>query len=279
MIYKLVEHLEIEASIVFVINRILINRYTTFKDLKSFYICVLKELVQTFSEENYLKQIFNLQEGGKERISTSSLAIELGINAASVTEKLKRLALKNLLVYEKSKGVALTEEGKKIAVRVIRKHRIWETFLVKQLNFGWEEVHEIAEQLEHIKSDVLVERIEAQLGFPRFDPHGDPIPDLAGNISKPCFKSISELKIGEKARITGVKSDASEFLILFKKLGFAIGTQIEIKEIESFDNSIQLIMNQKDKVTLSKEVATMIFASTKKSCCMLDIGTEACNKE
>jgi len=233
--------------------------------------------MQTYSEENYLKQIFNLQEGGKERISTSSLALELGINAASVTEKLKRLAIKNLLVYEKSKGVALTEEGKAIAVRVIRKHRIWETFLVKQLNFGWEEVHEIAEQLEHIKSDALINRIEAQLGFPRFDPHGDPIPDLNGNISTPCFRALTDLKIGEKARVTGVKSDASEFLLLFKKLGFSIGTQIEIIEIEAFDNSIELIMNGKDTVRLSKEIANMIFASTKKSCCMLDIGTEGCS--
>ncbi len=243
---------------------------------KSDYLCGIQQM-QTYSEENYLKQIFNLQQDGKERISTSSLALELGINAASVTEKLKRLALKNLLVYEKSKGVALTEEGKSIAVRIIRKHRIWETFLVKQLHFGWEEVHEIAEQLEHIKSDALINRIEAQLGFPRFDPHGEPIPDLNGNISKPCFKSITELKVGEKARVTGVKSDASEFLLLFEKLGFSIGTQIEIIEIEAFDNSIQLSLNAKDKVRLSKEVAAMIFASTKKNCCMLDAGTEACS--
>ena len=145
--------------------------------------------MHSLSEENYLKVIYRLLEGGLPRIATSAVAAGLGVNAASVTEKLQRMAEKGLIDYEKSRGVALTTDGQTIALRVIRKHRIWETFLVRQLEFGWEEVHEIAEQLEHIHSDKLIERIEKHLGFPRFDPHGEPIPDAEGSGEQTLFQN------------------------------------------------------------------------------------------
>jgi DtxR family transcriptional regulator, Mn-dependent transcriptional regulator len=232
----------------------------------------------TFSEENYLKIIYQLSENGLPRISTSAIATEMNVSSASVTEKLQRLAEKKWIDYEKSKGVALTDDGQKIALKVIRKHRIWETFLVRELEFGWDEVHEIAEQLEHIQSDKLIERIEKHLGFPRFDPHGEPIPDAFGNVNKPCFVQLSTLFTENKCRITGVKEDSAAFLQLFKKLGLAVGDRLEISEIETFDQSFLVKINEKKQVHLGREVAQNILVTMNEHCCIFDLSQRICPK-
>lgn len=232
--------------------------------------------MHSLSEENYLKVIYRLLEGGLPRVATSSVAASLGVNAASVTEKLQRMAEKGLIDYEKSKGVALTADGQTIALRVIRKHRIWETFLVRQLEFGWDEVHDIAEQLEHIHSDLLIDRIERHLNFPRFDPHGEPIPDANGRVSKPCFKSVGELSEGSRCRITGVREDNATFLQFFKKLGLAVGDRLEIRSVEAFDGSFLVRINGKKQVQLSREVAQNVLVTTRENCCVFEIGQQVC---
>lgn len=150
------------------------------------------------SEENYLKAIFHLQLELKGGVSTSNLAESLDTRAASVTEMIKRLASKDLVTYERYYGVQLTKLGKKQALVIVRKHRLWESFLVERLNFDWDEVHDIAEQLEHIKSEKLVEELDRFLERPKFDPHGDPIPDMEGNLPKVKRRKLSELKEGKK---------------------------------------------------------------------------------
>ncbi len=232
--------------------------------------------MHTLSEENYLKVIYKLSDNGSGRIFTSDLASALNINAASVTEKLHRLADKDLIDYEKSNGVTLTRKGKEVALRVIRKHRIWETFLVKNLHFGWEEVDEIAEQLEHIKSDKLIDRIEKLLNYPQFDPHGDPIPDNKGKLKKPCFKSLSDIAENNSCRITGVKEDSESFLKFFKKLGLAIGDTLEVKEVESFNHSLLVKINHKKQIHIGNDVARNILITLNDKCCVFEHGIKAC---
>lgn len=235
--------------------------------------------MHTLSEENYLKVIYKLSDGGSERIVTGELAAALKINAASVTEKMQRLADKKLINYEKSKGVTLTKTGMSIAVRVLRKHRIWETFLVKYLAFGWEEVDEIAEQLEHIHSDKLIEKIDKLLGYPRFDPHGDPIPDSKGRFRKPCFKSLSELFENDFCRITGVKEDSEAFVTYFSKLGLSIGDTIEVKEIEKYNQSLLVKINRKKQIHIGNDVARNILITQNDKCCVFGEIDKTCPME
>lgn len=224
--------------------------------------------MHTHSEENYLKIIHKLAEGCSGRISTNAVAAALSVNAASVSEKMKRMAAKGLLEYEKSKGVRLSPEGEKIALGIIRKHRIWESFLVKTLEFGWEEVHEIAEQLEHIRSDKLISRLEEHLGYPRFDPHGDPIPDAGGRLETPCFAPLSGFAEGRRARIAGVREDSEAFLRFFARLGLEKGDELEIQEKEPFDQSVRVCRNGDNTLHLSREVAANILVTEKKDCCL-----------
>lgn len=232
--------------------------------------------MHTLSEENYLKLIYKLSANGDDRITTSSVANGLGISPASATEKLQKLADKELINYEKSRGVSLTEIGKNIALKVIRKHRIWETFLVNKLEFGWEEVHEIAEQLEHIDSDKLIQNLEKYLGFPKFDPHGEPIPDVKGKINNPCFKPLTELAINVPSWITGVKEDSESFLRFFKNLGLSIKDNIQIKEIEEFNKSLLVIVNNNRETHISRDVAQYILISTNKECCVFGNTNKEC---
>lgn len=236
----------------------------------------MAETTHTLSEENYLKAIFMLSEGGSGRIPTSAVAAALGVNAASVTDKLQKLGAKGFLDYEKSRGVTLTKKGKDIALRVVRKHRIWETFLVKFLDFGWDEVHEIAEQLEHIQSDLLIERIEKHLGYPRFDPHGEPIPDAKGRVSKPCFKPLDGLGENSNCRITGVAVDNVAFLKLFKKLGLSIGDRLEVREKEEYDQSLIVKVNGKKQIRIGKDVAQNILVTLNEKCCVFEDNQMEC---
>jgi DtxR family transcriptional regulator, Mn-dependent transcriptional regulator len=224
----------------------------------------------TLSEENYLKFIYHLSQLQTGRVATSAIATGMGISAASVTEKLQRMANKNLIDYEKSKGVLLTNDGMRVAIRVVRKHRIWESFLVNKLHFGWHEVHAIAEQLEHIDSDILVDRIDELLQFPKFDPHGEPIPDSNGNVFQSCYQNLSDVTNNVLCRITAVKEDSAPFLKLFEELGLAIGAKICIEQVEEFDGSMSVICNDRMHIRLSKEVANNVLVTTNDRCCAFE---------
>ncbi|MNK27385.1 Iron-dependent repressor IdeR [compost metagenome] len=213
----------------------------------------------TQSEENYLKAIFTLSQDGKKSISTNDLAEKMTTKASSVTDMLKKLTDKNLLEYKKYQGCELTKLGNTHALAIIRKHRLWETFLVDKLNFGWDEVHEIAEQLEHIHSTELTNRLDEFLGFPKVDPHGEPIPGKDGKIESISNRILlSEASIGTKAIIMGVEDDQTEFLQYLNKIGLYLGTQIEVLDKLSFDGSISVNMDEK-QVQFSSMIAKQIW--------------------
>ena len=194
----------------------------------------------TLAEENYLKAIFHLENDSVGGISTNAIAIKMNTKPSSATDMVQKLAEKKVVSYQKYKGAFLTKKGKKIAAIVIRKHRLWEVFLVEKLNFQWDEVHDIAEQLEHIKSDELIVRLDKFLDHPNFDPHGDPIPDKNGIIKTSDKKLLSELKENEKGICVGVKESDSQFLRYLDKLSISIGTKIKVLSVEEFDGSITI---------------------------------------
>jgi DtxR family Mn-dependent transcriptional regulator len=177
----------------------------------------------TYSEENYLKAIYKLQEKGSVKINTNSIASLLETKAASVTDMLQKLAEKKLVNYERYQGVSLTASGKKAAITVIRKHRLWELFLVSKLGFNWDEVHEIAEQLEHIQSEQLVKKLYAFLGKPKYDPHGDPIPDENGNFHSKNTFPLSTAEKNEKLVISGVIDHRTDFLQYLDRNNLSLG--------------------------------------------------------
>ncbi|MDR0802155.1 metal-dependent transcriptional regulator [Fluviicola sp.] len=213
----------------------------------------------TQSEENYLKAIFTLSQEEKGSILTNDLAEKMTTKASSVTDMLKKLKEKNLLEYQKYQGCQLTPLGRFYALAIIRKHRLWETFLVDKLNFGWEEVHEIAEQLEHIQSLELTNRLDKFLGFPKVDPHGEPIPEKDGKIEMVANRILlCEAIPGTKVIVMGVENDQTEFLQYLSKIGLNLGTQIEILDKLSFDGSILIEIKGKQvqfSGTVSKQIS------------------------
>ncbi|AJR02767.1 metal-dependent transcriptional regulator [Siansivirga zeaxanthinifaciens] len=212
----------------------------------------------TLSEENYLKAIYNLGDQGRVAVSTNAIAEKIDSKASSVTDMIKKLADKDLANYIKYQGVTLTEKGRLAAALVIRKHRLWEVFLVENLNFSWDEVHEVAEQLEHIKSLKLVNELDAFLGFPTHDPHGDPIPDKEGNCLPNKSVNILEVEIG-KAGILALVNDSSDvFLKYLNKNNLALGDSIKIVDFEPFDKSLTIETKEK-KMIISNEVAQNLF--------------------
>lgn len=212
----------------------------------------------TFSEENYLKAIYHLNVNFDEEISTNAIAEKMETKASSVTDMLKKLAEKGLVNYIKYQGVSLTNEGKLYAKMIVRKHRLWEVFLVDKLEFSWDEVHDVAEQLEHIKSEKLINKLDDFLGNPKEDPHGDPIPDANGMIIKVDKKLLSEIEIGQKVICVGVKDTSSEFLQYLDKQKIALGSAIEIISKEDFDASLQLSVDQRE-LTVSNKIACNLF--------------------
>ena len=189
----------------------------------------------------------------------SDLARALEVHSASVTDMLKKMARKKLIHYEKSKGVRLTEKGKQVAIVIIRKHRLWELFLVEKLGFKWDEVHEIAEQLEHIDSEPLISRLDAYLGHPKSDPHGDPIPNADGVFSKSKSVLLSEMKKGNEGKFTGVIDHSASFLNYLDKIGISLGDTIKIKAIEEFDKSLTLQLKGKNELIVSNKVADSLL--------------------
>lgn len=211
------------------------------------------------AEENYLKAVFKLQVEKQALVSTSALAQAFGIQAPSVTDMVKKLANKKLLKYEKSKGVKLTESGSKVAIALVRKHRIWETFLVQTLGFGWEEVHELAEELEHVHSEKLTNRLDSFLGFPRVDPHGDPIPDKDGKISKSNTIPLAEALPGKSYTVVGMADDSAELLKYLNRIEIRLGTTFLYSNNEPFDGSVIIKIRNKESLGLSAQVAKALL--------------------
>lgn len=210
------------------------------------------------SEENYLKAIFHLSVKTEKGISTNAIAQQLDAKASSVTDMVKKLAEKELVFYKKYQGVTLTSTGEKIAANVIRKHRLWEVLLVEKFNFNWDEVHDVAEQLEHIHSEKLINELDAFLGHPKHDPHGDPIPDKDGNINFLEKELLSVVGVQSKAVCVGVKDTSSDFLRYLDKQGIALGKEITVLEKETFDNSMCIQING-NEFTISQQVSNNIY--------------------
>ncbi len=211
------------------------------------------------SEENYLKAIYRLElDLNESSINTNLIAESLETKASSVTDMIKKLAQKQLVDYQKYKGVSLTSKGKQIALSIVRKHRLWECFLVDKLNFKWDEVHDIAEQLEHIKSKELVSRLDAFLEFPKSDPHGDPIPDENGNVAKQQNVQLSNFEINKKCKVVGVKDSSANFLQYLEKINVKLGSELTISAKEDFDNSLTIEVNKKE-INISQQIANNLF--------------------
>lgn len=208
--------------------------------------------------ENYLKTIYNLSSDNTVLVSNKALADKLDLSPATVTEGLRKLDELHYVIYEKSYGTRLTAAGAKMALNIVRRHRIWETYLVKELGFGWDEVHEIAEELEHIRNDKLIRKLASILGNPVYDPHGDPIPDEKGKIKVSNFIRLSEARIKTAYKIMGVTDHSPAFLKYLEKHQLLIGTSIQVKIIEEFDHSILLVCHKKEVLISSKAAETII---------------------
>ena len=215
------------------------------------------------TEENYLKAVFKLaeEEPGTAGVSTNRIAAALTTRAASVTDMLRRLAEKGLLNYEKYRGVQLTAEGQRLALLTIRKHRLWEVFLVQQLGFSWDEVHEVAEELEHVQSPLLMRRLDAFLGHPALDPHGDPIPAEDGAIHRPTHRLLADLCPGESGTLAAVKNTSAPFLQYLDKVGLQLGALVEVLDKVVFDNSFELRVNRERTTLISAEVSRNLFVT------------------
>ncbi len=219
--------------------------------------------MSTISEENYIKAIFSLSNNLKNGVTTSSIAEHLSTKPSSVTDMVQRLADKSLLNYMKYQGVTLTSKGKKLAIKILRKHRLWELFLFQTLGFKWNEIHDIAEELEHIKSDLLIEKLDRFLNYPLTDPHGDPIPDEVGNF--PVNKSfpLSQVSKEFRGRVVGVNDKSPAFLTYLDKISIQLGTEIEIIEWQEYDHSVDIKINDSKQVHLSYQVAQNILMINK----------------
>lgn len=214
--------------------------------------------MQSFTEENYLKIIYHLSENNDQPVQTNAIAEKIQTRAASVTDMIRKLADKQLVAYKKYQGVRLTESGKLAAINIIRRHRLWEVFLVDKLHFKWDEVHDIAEELEHIQSSELTDRLDEFLAFPKNDPHGDPIPDKQGKFDHVPFIKLSKLKLNETGLIMGVSEHSSTFLKHLEKLGLTLGKTVKVSAIAEFDGSVELSIEEK-KISITREVAKHIL--------------------
>lgn len=212
----------------------------------------------SFTEENYIKHIYHLQQADG-YVTTNGLASSLKARPASITDMLKKLKVKKLISYEPYKEFQLTVNGKKMALDIVRRHRLWEFFLVEKLQFGWDEVHEIAEELEHVSSKKLVEKLDEFLNYPRFDPHGDPIPDSNGKMSQLVQVSLTEFDFNKTGQVTSVGGQSAELLEMLKHKNIKIGTQLEIKRKFDFDKSLEIRIKNQSPVTISEQLAKAVF--------------------
>lgn len=214
----------------------------------------------SLTEENYLKAIYHLSQGALKSVLTNEIAEAMATKPASVTDMVKRLATKNLITYERYYGVKVTKMGKSEALSIIRKHRLWETFLVDKLGFHWDEVHDVAEQLEHIHSPVLIEKLDEFLGYPAVDPHGDPIPDKNGKFNVSRQIPLAEASRKKTIIVRAVKDSSPSFLQYLNRVGVQIGTAIKIIDKAEYDNSLEILVDGKKKF-LSKEASENILVT------------------
>lgn len=215
----------------------------------------------SFAEENYLKAIYHLSISGKKSVSTNSLSEEMNTKPASVSDMIKKLADKGVISYRKYQGVNISSNGKIEALKVIRKHRLWEVFLVDKLKFNWDEVHEIAEQLEHIDSPTLTNKLDEFLGHPRVDPHGDPIPDEQGNFSNAPKYPLSEVALQKQVIIVGVENSNSEFLKHLDKLNISLGSKVLVSDKNEFDGLMKVEISGHGEVHLSSKVTDNLLVT------------------
>lgn len=215
----------------------------------------------SYTEENYIKAIYKLSANGTQEVNTNAIAEVIETKAASVTDMLRKLSAKGIVNYIKYKGVSLTDQGEKVALQIIRKHRLWETFLVEKLKFNWDEVHEVAEELEHISSTLLTNRLDEFLGFPAFDPHGDPIPSANGEMKTKKQQLLGELNIGDEGKVVGVSDSQPLFLQYLDKLGIGLGTRIRITDRIPYDNSMEIELDENKLLLISCEVSKNIYLS------------------
>lgn len=214
----------------------------------------------TYSEENYLKAIFHLQQG-QNAVGTNAVADKLQTRAASVTDMLKKLNAKKLLHYKPYYGFYLSTEGRKVAIDVIRRHRLWEVFLSQKLGFGWDEVHGLAEELEHVSSKKLIDKLDEYLGFPSVDPHGDPIPDGKGKLTPAEQINLTQLPVNQPALVVNVANQTKELLDHLTEKNIAIGTKIEVRKKSPFDESLEVKIRNKN-LTLTAQLARNLFVKT-----------------
>jgi DtxR family Mn-dependent transcriptional regulator len=214
----------------------------------------------SFTEENYLKAIYHLSGGGERAVLTNELAEAMQTKAASVTDMVKRLSAKSLIAYEKYYGVKITAQGRQQALQIVRKHRLWETFLVEKLGFTWDEVHAVAEQLEHIQSPQLINKLDAFLGFPKTDPHGDPIPDQSGKFKTLSVVGLDQVEPGRRVTITKVKDSDPELLKYLDKIGAKPGKSVQVIKREAFDKSMEVLIEKK-KIFISLDVSRNILTA------------------
>jgi DtxR family transcriptional regulator, Mn-dependent transcriptional regulator len=215
--------------------------------------------MQSLSEENYLKAICHLAQESSSKITPTAIAENLGHNPASVIDMIKKLSEKKLISYDKVKGAKLTERGAKIALEVIRKHRLWEVFLLEKLGYSWDAVHDIAEQLEHVQHEELADRLDKFLGYPDYDPHGDPIPDKHGKLPTTKAKPLSEAETGKKVKVVSVADNSHDFLKYLDRQEIALNSLLVIKEIQEFDRSLLVELKNKKQIFLSPEAAKKIL--------------------
>ena len=221
--------------------------------------------MQTHSEENYLKTIFKLSKLGNHKISVKAIADSLGNNPASVIDMLKKLTDKKLINYEKTGGAQLTKEGSNFALQIVRKHRLWEVFLKEKLEYSWAEVHEIAEQLEHIKHNELADRLDKILGFPEYDPHGDPIPGKDGSVTAYSRTPLTEVDAGQTTRVARVSDDDPALLRYLGELGMVPGAEVTVTSRAPFSGPMHIRVGGADETShaLGREVTDQVFVDEK----------------
>ena len=212
----------------------------------------------TLSEEDYVKAIYHLGKKKHSSVSTNAIAEQMATKPSSVTDMIKKLSEKGYVNHKKYQGVTLTEQGRTVALSIVRKHRLWEVFLVDKLGFSWDEVHEVAEQLEHIKSEKLVDRLDKHLGFPEVDPHGDPIPSKKGEFKKSIKKLLNEVPVGTVGVCVGVKDSSPSFLKFLDKNQIALGDAISVLDKEEFDGSLHIKIKGND-IHISNQIASNLY--------------------
>ena len=210
------------------------------------------------SEENYIKTIYHLQQQDG-TVTTNELADRLHAKPASITDMMKKLKVKKLVNYQPYQGFRLTAEGSKVALGIIRRHRLWEYFLAEKLKFSWDEVHAVAEDMEHISSKKLIDKLDEFLGFPKFDPHGDPIPDANGKLETGKKFVLAEIPVNKPVIVSQVTNQSTELLEVLKHQNISIGTRLEIKRKFDFDNSVEIKINKQPTITISEQLAKNIF--------------------